>query len=254
MTIRGPRPKAEAALQEARTLIQDIEGQFNLFDANSPLSQLNKNGELKAPSAHFQALMRAAHRAYRLTDGLFEPTVQRLWSALARGQNPRDAIASIGWDRVRFDAKRIALGQGQALTFNGIAQGYASDRVSEVLAKHGLKNVLVNIGEFRGAGGPWRLGITDPSHGNLGMRTLTTGAIATSSALATPLGAGGHILHGSANAQWSTVSVEAPNATLADSLSTAMILAPLDQIKAIHATAETTRITLVDPNGDLMTL
>lgn len=86
------------------------------------------------------------------------------------------------------------------------------------------------------------------------MRTLTTGAIATSSAQATPLGVHGHNLRRAALPQWSTVSVEAPNATLADNLSTVMIHAPLDQMKTVHEAGETTRITLVDQHGDLATL
>ena len=254
MTIRGPREPAQAALKEAQDLIYKIEGQFNLFDANSPLSRLNANGALPRPSAHFLSLMDAASEAYQMTDGLFDPTVQRLWTATARGQQTNAAIKSIGWDRVRYDAQQVGLEKGQALTFNGIAQGYATDLLSKVLAKHRLSDVLVNIGEYRASGGPWRLGLQDPTYGSLGMRTLTEGAIATSSVQATPLGTDGHILHGSAKPQWSTVSVEAPSATLADSLSTAMILAPLDQIKAIQEASETTRITLIDQTGDLITL
>lgn len=80
------------------------------------------------------------------------------------------------------------------------------------------------------------------------------GAIATSSPAATPLGDQGHILHASARPHWSTVSVEASSATLADSLSTAMVLAPRDQIREIKKQADITRVTLVDFDGNLMTL
>ena len=254
MTIRGPREPAQAALRAAKKLIREVEDQFSLFDLASALSQLNAAGELLKPSQHFLELMDATSIAYHLTNGLFDPTVQPLWTTRANEQQELAASAAIGWERVRYCAEHIALGPGQALTFNGIAQGYATDVVSQALADHGLKDVLVNIGEYRAFGGPWRLGLNDPMHGRLGMRALTSGAISTSSAQATPLGKDGHIVHPSATPKWSTVSVEAPSATLADSLSTAMILAPLEQIREIHRSANTSRITLVDQRGDLTTL
>jgi FAD:protein FMN transferase len=64
---------------------------------------------------------------------------------------------------------RIALGRpGMKLTLNGIAQGYVTDRVAALLAAAGLENVLLDLGEVRGAGGrpdgrPWRAAIADPA-------------------------------------------------------------------------------------------
>ena len=142
----------------------------------------------------------------------------------------------------------------QALTLNGIAQGFATDLVTDVLSAHGLENALVNIGEYRSLGGPWRLALSDPNHGDLGVRTLRGSAIATSSPAATPLGTNGHILHQSALPKWSSVSVEASSATLADSLSTAMVLASREEIEAMREQVAFSRITLVDQSGDLITL
>ena len=253
MTIRGGE-EAEAALEEARTLIKQIEALFSLYDPESALVRLNQTGALSAPDPQFVALMQAADDAYRLTAGLFDPTVQRLWQAFEQGGQPQDHFHAIGWDRVQYDADRILLDQDQALTFNGIAQGYATDKVTEVLHAHGLGDVLVNIGEHRALGGPWRLSLADPDHGALGTRTLTTGAIATSSPKATPLGDAGHILHPDRKPQWSTISVEASSATLADSLSTAMVLANRGEIEAIRKEADISRVTMVDWSGDLTTL
>ena len=72
--------------------------------------------------------------------------------------------------------------------------------------------------------------------------------------MTTPLGDAGHILHPDRKPQWSTISVEASSATLADSLSTAMVLANRDEIEAIRKEADVSRVTLVDWDGDLTTL
>jgi thiamine biosynthesis lipoprotein len=231
-----------------------VEKLFSLFDPISSLARLNQTGELTAPNPRFVELMRAADDAYKITGGLFDPTVQPLWQVYAQGQEPHEYYQTIGWDRVQFDAGKVTLGTHQALTFNGIAQGYATDKVTDVLHAHGLSDVLINIGEHRAIGGPWKLALHDPDHGPLGTRTLTTGAIATSSPKATLLGASGHIIHRTRRPQWSTVSVEASSATLADSLSTALVLASRDEIEEIKGNSDITRVTLVDWSGNLISL
>lgn len=254
LTIHGPEDQSTAALQEARGLIEQVQRLFSLYDHSSSISLLNRTGKLLKPDPRFIALIRAADKAYDLTEGLFDPTVQPLWNALAQGRNTSEGIGTVDWKKLRFDADKISLARSQAITLNGIAQGYATDLVTDALYELGLTNALVNIGEYRGMGGPWHLGLSDPVHGPMGNRTLTSGAIATSSPAATQIGGGGHILHPRATPQWSTVSVEATSATLADSLSTAMVLAPRDQIEAIKATSDITRVTLVSFEDDLISL
>ena len=254
LAIRGPRDQAEQAINDARALITQVERLFSIYDPASAVSRLNATGTLPDPAPRFTTLMQAADAAHILTDGLFDPTIQPLWTAIASGGDEAKAEAAIGWDRVQFYKDHVSLQAGQALTFNGIAQGFATDLITEALMSLGLTDVLVNIGEHRGIGGPWVLGLQDPTYGTLGTRTLTTGAIATSSPLATSLVDVGHILHPTVRPKWSSVSVEAPSATLADSLSTAMVLASRDQIEAIRDRSEITRVTLVDFNGDLTTL
>ena len=115
----------------------------------------------------------------------------------------------------------------------------------------------MNIGEHRALGGPWRLGLSDPAAGYLGTRTLADGAIATSSPAALRLGMGGHILdpRGLRAPLWSTASVEAESAALADALSTACCLLEPDEIRrAMAALPRIRRVTLVDGEGRLRTL
>lgn len=253
MVLHGPRALTAPALEAARRVIGEVEQLFSLFDPGSELVRLNREGRL-VPAPRFHALMQAADQAHRLTGGLFDPTVQPLWTALSRGEDPRAAATLIGWDRVTFDADEVRLAPGQALTFNGIAQGFATDLVAAALTAQGVTKTLINIGEYRGMGGAWRLGLDDPRHGALGAISLTSGAVATSSPMATPLGDHGHILHPRAHPLWSSVTVEAETATLADALSTALVLAPLEQVRALSKADGVRRVLLVDPAGDLITV
>ena len=251
ITLHAPAEIAEPALDRARGSLDAVMAQFDLFDPASTVSRLNRTGHLDAPDVMFRRLMQACTQVHAATGGLFDPTVQPLWRALAEGQPPEAARALIDWSRVRHSAASVTLGEGQALTFNGIAQGFATDLVAEALRDAGLERTLVNIGEFRGTGGPWRPGISDPEIGMIGTRTLTSSAIATSSPKAVPLGGQGHILHGHAKPRWSTVSVEAATATMADGFSTALTMARLEDIRAAVGTFGIRRITLVSDQGDV---
>lgn len=251
--LRGPNDVAGPALQQAQALIAEVERLFSLYDPGSDLALLNAQG-LRTVPPRFEMLMWTADEAYRLTDGLFDPTVQPLWQALAEGGDVATAQGLVGWDRVTMRGNRVQLGSGQALTFNGIAQGFATDLVSDMLRERGFDRTLVNIGEHRGAGGPWRLGLADPVHGQLAMRTIENMAVATSSPLATPVGPHGHIVHAVQTPRWSTVSVEAETATMADALSTGLALGDLALAKRVRGVKGVHRITLIDPGGDLITL
>jgi thiamine biosynthesis lipoprotein len=233
-------------------MLRDIEHLFSLYDPTSALSQLNNTGHMIHPDPRFTGLMLAADHGYHQTHGLFDPTIQPLWQALATGSETTQAAAAIGWNRVQHNAREIRLDRAQALTFNGIAQGFATDMITDHLTKLGMTETLVNIGEYRAIGGPFQLGLRDPQHGHLGTRTITNTAIATSSP-AMP-DAAQHIIHPHQSARWSTVSVEAASATVADYLSTALCLAPRDQIAEIAKNPDIHRITFVDFDGNLTTL
>ena len=146
----------------------------------------------------------------------------------------------VGFGQVVFDANRIALPRrGMGLTLNGIAQGYATDRVVDVLRAGGVESSLVDMGEPRAIGArpsgePWRVGIADPDHPELVGGTLEAmdRAVATSGAYGfrfDPAGRFNHLIDprtgGSAHLHRS-VTVVLPTATAADALSTAFSLLP----------------------------
>ncbi|MHA6324628.1 FAD:protein FMN transferase [Roseivivax sp. CAU 1753] len=251
--LDGPRAEVSAMLADIPVILDRVEAAFSIYRAGSEVSRLNRDGWLR-PSPLFRQLTDLADTAHRLTGGGFDPTVQPLWRALAEGRDPTAARAAIGWGRVRR-GDAVQLAPGQALTFNGIAQGFATDLVSDHLADRGASGALIDIGEHRALGGPFRLGLSDPAHGLLGMRTLRGGAVATSSPGALRLGHAAHILSpDGAVPRWSTISIEAPRATMADALSTAAVFMDAAQLQALKARAAITRITTVDGAGNLRTI
>lgn len=125
------------------------------------------------------ACCRRAGRS-RATGGAFDATVQPPRERYARNFSvhdadladpPAESIARArgrtGSDAVSVARDRIALTRpGMAVALNGIAQGYVTDRIAQLLRGARLSGVLVDLGEARGLGRhpdgrPWRAAPSD---------------------------------------------------------------------------------------------
>ncbi|WP_170756553.1 FAD:protein FMN transferase [Ruegeria lacuscaerulensis] len=236
LTFDANPEAAASAITKVQALLDRAESLFSLYRPDSDLVRLNQTGILVNPAPEMLELLSICDWAHGRTGGRFDPTVQPLWLAAANGRNLDAARELIGWDRVRISEDRIVLGQGQQLTMNGIAQGFVTDLVANTLRNAGWTNVLVNIGEYYAAGRIWRLGVSDPVHGIVQTVRLRDRAIATSSPSVLRLSPVHlHILNAKNErpALWSTVSVEAANAAMADALSTALCHVPASEIADI---------------------
>ncbi|PTV97461.1 thiamine biosynthesis lipoprotein [Rhodobacter aestuarii] len=236
-------------LEAIKAEIAAIEATFSLY-AESELTRLNARGVVPG-SARLREVLAVARRVHDRTRGAFDPTVQPLWRALAEGGNERMARAAIGFHRVRV-GHEIRLARGQALTLNGIAQGHAADAIARLCEDAGLGPCLIDMGELRALGGPFRIGLEDPTAGQIAQRSLSSGAVATSSPGAIWLAGGSHILgpHGQVP-RWSTVSVEGATATLCDAASTAFVLMERHDILPAARRLGLRTVMLVDFDGNL---
>ena len=181
-------------------------------------------------------------------------------------QKLAEALAKVGRAGLLVSEDRIALARrGAAVTLNGIAQGYATDRVVERLREAGLSTTLVNIGEIRAIGArpegtPWRVGLADPERPGALTETvdLVDRAVATSAGAGFRFDSKGRFTHlfdpttGRSPSRYSTVSVMAPTATEADALSTAFSLMPLSRIEDIVDARPNVQARITDSCGTLI--
>jgi len=235
-------PNADALIYQAVQEIRRLENIFSLYQSASQLSHLNRDGVLVQPAFEMVELLSICSRLNAQTKGIFDPTVQSLWSLYAEsyvsGSQPSDeqlsiALAATGWDLVSFSTERIAFDRpGVMLTLNGIAQGFIADKVSELFRNNGVRNLLVNTGEIAALGTApdgeaWQIKLGTHDGKQLSLRDA---AIATSRPLGTVFdtnGSVGHILDprsGISESVWSEVSVISRSAAEADGLSTAFCL------------------------------
>lgn len=245
------RDHARDVVERCVADLHRLESAFSLYRPDSELSQLNRDGFIDNPSHDFVALMRQSQEWGNLTDGAFDPTVQSLWRLYAdhfSGSDPdprgpsADAIAAaaslVDYRAVDIARTRVAFTKpGMAVTLNGIAQGYITDRIVRRLRDSGIESTLVNMGEIAGVGlsgdgSPWQIGLRGTPE-NPGIRIpLLNRAVATSAGSATPFEPRRRFHHlfaphsGTCANHWDALSVIAGSATAADALSTALYVVP----------------------------
>lgn len=264
---------AERIFARVEREIRRLESIFSLYRPESALSRLNRDGRLDAPPLDLVELLALCHRLHDVTCGAFDPSVQPLWQAYAEcfaasEKGPEEVAIKAARGMVGFDAVVIGTDQirfpraGMALTLNGIAQGFVTDRVSVLLESEGMTDVLVDLGEIRatgsdGGGDGWRVTL-DPERsgsatGTLGLRNR---AVASSACLGTTFdiaGRVGHILDPRsglpARAELAAASVIAENAALADGLSTAALVCGRDALAGVLEAFPSVSARLVDMSG-----
>ena len=275
--------QAHAAITAGLGELKRLEAIFSVYRADSSLSQLNREGVLENAPDDFIAMLTRALSLAKISDGVYDPTVQPLWQTYFRhftASNPdpvgpaqRDlaaALALVDWRAVEVDAgnKRISFARpGMGLTLNSGAQGYITDRVADVLRAHGFDRMLVDMGEPRALsakpdGSAWRIGIANPADPGRTVVTLdlVDKCVSTSGGYGTlfdDAGAFTHIIDtrtGRTAPALLGVSVVADTGTIADGLSAAMLMAPVERRQSILKAAGGQKAIYVTPEGVVSTV
>jgi len=259
---------AQEAIDACIAEIERLERIFSLYRASSEIRRLNRTGALKAPSHDMVRLLHLSREMNAATQGLFDPTVQPLWQFLAgwyssnpdrkapRQDDMSAAHSLIGMEKVSLHSGMIICRDGARMTLNGIAQGYITDRVAELLRSKGWQHILIDLGEVRALdakpdGSPWYINIRETGQ----TLPLASAALATSSGGALTFNASGaatHILNpltGRSPSFWRAVTVRHRSAAVADALSTALFAASPKQLEEIANVQEHIRIWAARTDG-----
>lgn len=284
--VHEDRARARAALDDCVAEVERLERVFSLYRPDSSLSRLNAARVLDEPPAELVELLSTSLALTRASAGAFDPTIQPLYRLYETHFRAPDAapegpgaqaiarvLASVDHRRVEVTAGRIAFGApGMAITLNGIAQGYVTDRIADRLRRDGYADVVIDLGEARAAGRrpdkhAWTASVVDPDVPTRSLFELTMGdaagqipALATSAGAGTRFGPDPRVHHlfdprtGRSANRYVSVSVGASRATIADGLSTALsVLAPEDA-RRLLAAYPTARAWLVRPDRTIETM
>lgn len=240
--------------------LEHIEALFSTYRSDSEISRFNayRSTEPFDASPEMAALVRRALAVAEKTDGAFDPTVLPLVELYGFGPAPERripaeaevaaALERVGWRKLEVTTQgRLRKARPDLqLDLSGIAKGYGVDRVAAALVELGAAGYMVEIGGevrcggVKAGGAPWRIGIERPPEDGalraiLEVVEVRDAAIATSGSYRNYVLRGGRFAHHVLDPRTGrnaptgvlSVSVRAPDCTLADALATAfMVLGP----------------------------
>jgi len=200
LRIHADSPRtARAWAASARGEIERLEQKYSRYRADSLLSRINASAGDRsgvAVDAETASLFDYAATCHAQSEGLFDVTsgiLRRAWNFRSGRLPERERIAEllrlVGWEKVRWSGKRIALPHaGMELDLGGYVKEYAADRVAALLGDAGCRSALVDLGGDLAIAGPhpdgrpWIVGIRDASHPDRPALSVpvSSGGVATS--------------------------------------------------------------------------
>ncbi|WP_111671162.1 FAD:protein FMN transferase [Algoriphagus litoralis] len=158
----------------------------NSYIQDSEISNFNQTGKLINPSSTFKEMLDSTSKFYQMSEGYFEPTLYPLLKSWGFSFEQReqmdttkvaDLIDLIGFDKMihATDSGYFAAKPGVMLDITGLGEGYAIDKLVEVVERNQISDYMVEIGGEMKAKGMnsrktvWTIGIEDPAKAEMGI-------------------------------------------------------------------------------------
>ncbi len=285
ITVLVPAEHGEAAARVVFDVFREVDARMSEWKETSPLSAVNRAAGRKpvAVPADLRALISRAKAVGDLTGGAFDITWAALWGiwdfTAEQPRPPGDdeiaaGVAHIDYRRVQIDdqAGTVYLpDEKMVLGLGGIAKGHALDLSAKALRERGVTSFLISAGGQTMLGGlrdgrSWRVGVRDPRGARddyFAHLELSDTSTSTSGDYERYFFIDGvryhHILDprtGRPAAPADTLrsaTVVSADATLADALSTALMILGRERALALAEQTEGVEAVLVDAAGKVHT-
>lgn len=283
ITLYGEnKEKMKKALNLAMEEIGRLEGLLSVNISSSDVSLVNEaSGKFPVKvSEETACLLEKALDWSRLTNGAFDPTIGsivRLWGiGTSRESVPsveelEKALALTDYRKVSVLRKGkdffVQAGEGQRIDLGGIAKGYVTDRVRELLLKNGITSAIIDLGgNIAVIGTPpkeakWKIGLQNPfgQRGEyFGVTEATDLSVVTSGPYERYFESNGvryhHIFDPATGypslSDLASVTVVSSNSTDADALSTALFVMGLQKsLSFLRAHKEANSVLVIRKSG-----
>ena len=200
MTLTAYGVNAQEAVEAGIAEIQRLDDLLSTGKDTSEVAQINANGG-GVLSEDTDYLVKRALDIYQSTNGAFDISiypVMQLWGfttgnfAVPSESDLAAKLALVDAGKIILSEENgqtsISLPEGMEIDLGGIAKGYTSGRVMDVMKSYGIKSAVINLGGNahvlgnKTDGSQWKVGIQDPEdeNGYLGGVSVTDKAIITS--------------------------------------------------------------------------
>jgi len=137
--------------------MQEVIDIASVYDEDSEMSLLNRDGFIEDPSDELKELISLSIEYYNISNGSFDITIKpvlALWSGglwkeseEVQAAEIQEALKLVGSDKMIIEGNKIYFTvEGMSADLGGIAKGYAVDKALEVISEQGIKHALVNAG------------------------------------------------------------------------------------------------------------
>ncbi|MCX7995792.1 MAG: FAD:protein FMN transferase [candidate division WOR-3 bacterium] len=240
-----------ASAKVARKIINEIDKELKYLDSllsyfseNSLVSKINREHRAFV-TPDIKPIFLMADSISRLTDGLFDISVSPLleiWGFYKKEKRIPDkkeieqAKNLVDYKKIKMIGDSLFIPDNMKIDLGGIAQGFAADKIADILKKHDIKSAIINIaGEVYAIGKspknkPWIVGIKHPRQdGVIEKVGLIDCALSTSGDYEKFFIVNGirypHIINpktGYPAREFASVTIFADNTTFADGIATAV--------------------------------
>lgn len=249
------RALREHAVDVAVRETHRFDRRYSHYDPSSLVSLINRragNDQWTELDEEADRIFGLAMQVHEASDHMFDPSVApltQLWDhrtqRLPSGDEIKRVRRQVGFRRVLYQPGRVMLPTGMALEFGGLVKEYAVDAIAVRLAKLGVRHALIDLGGdmraigARFTGQPWTVGVRDPNQPDQAIASidLKATALATSGTYFRSFSVGGrrysHLINPQTGSpvvdNLASVSVCAPNCTVAGVAATLALLKPAAQ-------------------------
>ena len=272
---KNSRQAVDAAIKE----IKRLDDLLSTGNACSEVSVLNQNKKATLSEDVLTLLMRSVE-LWHATQGAFDITiypVMRAWgfagdtfavpaSDKLAALLPYVDASVIQWNE---ETRQVLLPQETEIDFGGIAKGYTSERVAELMGEYGIKSAILDLGGnvqtvgSKPDGSLWKVAIKSPDSRlpYLGILELSNQAVITSGGYERYFEVDGKTYHHIIDPKtgWPaengivSVTIVSKDATLADGLSTGLFVMGIEKaIDFWRTQGQTFEFVIYEDTGRLL--
>lgn len=279
MTLTAYGEAAEDALNQAEAEIYRIDALLSTGNPESEISKLNKEKHLAVSEETFNLIKRACEMGED-TKGIFDITIYPIMGAwgftdgnyrVPDEKELKELLKRVDYSKVVLNEEdlSVTLEDDMEIDLGGIAKGYTSDRIEELMKNCGVEHGLINLGGNvqvignKPDGSDWKVAVIDPQDQEyyVGIVAVSDKAVITSGGYQRYFEQDGktyiHIIDTSdgypaANGLISA-TVISDDGTLADALSTSLfVMGPEKAVDYWRANSDKFDMVLVKDDGTLL--
>lgn len=278
MKVTAYGKNGDTAVDQAVAEIERLELLLSTEKTESEIYGINLHGE-GSLSDDTLKILKYSMDIHESTNGMFDITIYPLMKAwgfttkeyrVPQKEEIRELLSGVDASKIKLNQENryVALPGNMQIDLGGIAKGYTSQKIMEILKDNGVESGLVSLGgnvQCHGKkpdGSLWKIGIKKPdtSRDYIGILEVSDKAVITSGGYERYFEENGeryhHILNPTtgypAQSGLTSVSVISQDGTLADALSTALfVMGKEDAVDYWRSHSDRFDMVLVEENGDV---